>query len=295
MIKHTPYANRSGPFEIGLTPLDLEHWIEVDDKFSFYLAEKKRLIGEMPQCVFAADRSSEVAQDEVAELLIGHLLEYFPNTYSRIGNHIEIKGVEEAVDLDDFSMPPLLNAAMLVQEDLVIMRREADGWRFVAGSVCFPSSWILHEKIGRLMHEVHTPVPQYSKGTRNAGMIERIFDNLHVDVPVERFNWSIYNSDGLYQRGHHNEHAIDKAGKENTYYLRVEHQTLRKLPKTQDILFTIRIHVDPINMLAKRKDKGEIASKFIATIEAMTDEQVRYKGIVESRDLLIERLRELAT
>jgi len=29
-------------------------------------------------------------------------------------------------------------------------------------------------------------------------MIERIFDNLQIGMPVERFNWSVYSDDALY-------------------------------------------------------------------------------------------------
>jgi len=127
MLKHTPYANEAEPFDIGLTPLDLVNWIEVDNRLPAYLNEKHRLMGEIPQQVFAADRTSESSQEVILKLVIEHLLIYFPDIYTHDGNIIRIKGVEHQVDLDDFTVPPLINAAMLVQEDLVIMRREADG------------------------------------------------------------------------------------------------------------------------------------------------------------------------
>jgi hypothetical protein len=44
---------------------------------------------------------------------------------------------------------PLKAAALLVQEDLILMRKGEDGWRLAAGSLCFPSSWTLTEKFGR--------------------------------------------------------------------------------------------------------------------------------------------------
>jgi len=160
--------------------------------------------------------------------------------------------------------------------------------------VCFPSSWILREKIGKLMHEVHGPVPDYSKDSRNAGMVERIFDNLQVMLPVERFNWSVYNNDKLYQGGHSGDHTLDKADAGDDYFLRVEHQTLRKLPDTNDILFTIRIHMDPMDMLAKRDDRRDIVGKFVKTIEAMSDEQTSYKGLAKRKRELIAKLKEIA-
>lgn len=289
--KHTPYDNASNSFAIGLTPLDLANWIEVDEHLPRYLEEKRELVSRIPDRVWAGDRASENAQQEVLDLLMSHLMERFPDTYSQNGSRVSIAGCESSVDLDDISKPPLLQAAMLVQEDLVIMRKESDGWHLVAASVCFPSSWILREKVGKLMHDVHAPVPGFSQGSRNAMMIERIFDNLLVDQPVERFNWSVYNDDELYHDDRAGEHFPDReAVATDEYFLRVEHQTLRKLPKSDDILFTIRIHLDPIELLSRRTDKSQLIPKFIESIRVMSDDEADYKGFGEGRELLIKRL-----
>jgi len=295
MVKHTPYAEGASPFAIGLTPLDLANWIEVDDHLHQYLNEKQRLMHEMPGEVFAADYASEAAQEEVLSLVVEHLLSQFPDIYSLEGNVISIAGTDHKVNLDDFSVPPLLQAALLIQEDLALLRKEGHAWHLVAASVCFPSSWILREKIGKPMHGVHAPVPGYQEGTRNAGMLERIFDNMQVELPVERFNWSIYTNDGLFQGGKSNDHIIDEPGDADEYFIRVEHQTLRKLPKTDHILFTIRIHIDPVSMLEKRADASELTHNFIDTINGMKAEQVFYKGLEMGKHALIERLREIAS
>ncbi len=292
--KHTPYDGSVHPFGIGLKPLDLMNWIEVDEHLPRYLSEKHRLMQEIPDHVWAGDFSSERAQQEVLDQLVKHVLETFPDVYAQNGNVISIQGAGE-VDLDDVSRPPLLTAALLVQEDLVLLRKTPEGWRIVAASVCFPSSWVLREKIGKVMHDVHAPVPGYQKGTRNAGMIERIFDNLLVEQPVERFNWSVYNDDELYHCDRAGEHFPDHAQGEHDYFLRVEHQTLRKLPVSGDIVFSIRIHLDPIEALNNRKDKAQLTKDFIATIQSMNEDEQDYKGLDEGKERLIKRLREVSS
>lgn len=287
--KHTPFDGSADPFGIGLRPLDLENWIEVDHHLPRYLSEKHRLLNTIPDNVWAGDISSEAAQREAMNLLVNHLVERFPDTYSRSGDHIAINNVG-SVDLEDVSKPPLLIAALLVQEDLVLMRKTAEGWRLVAASVCFPSSWVLREKVGKVMHDIHAPVPEFGKGTRKAMMIERVFDNLLVDVPVERFNWSVYNDDELYHDDRSGEHFPDHGQDDPDFFLRVEHQTLRKLPESGDILFTIRIHIDPIEVLEKRDDARDLAGRFIDTVNAMSADQHRYKGLDEGREHLIARL-----
>ena len=49
-------------------------------------------------------------------------------------------------------------------------------------------------------------------------------------------------------------------------FIRVERQTLRKLPSSRDILFTIRIHLDPLAVLARHPDRATLASSFAGAI-----------------------------
>ncbi|TIU52784.1 MAG: DUF3445 domain-containing protein, partial [Mesorhizobium sp.] len=63
---------------------------------------------------------------------------------------------------------PLVQASLLVQEDLILMRRDESGWRLAAGSLCFPSSWSLLEKFGKPLQQIHAPVPGFGPGTRPA-------------------------------------------------------------------------------------------------------------------------------
>ena len=290
--KYTPFDETTYAPGIGVRPLHLTNWIEVDAHLTTYLAEKHRLIAEIPDLVWAGDFASEAAQQEVLRLLVPHLLSHFPETYKRNGNLISIEGAPD-VDLDDISVPPLQAASLLVQEDLVLMHKTPEGWRLVAASLCFPSSWILREKIGKVMHDIHEPVPDFQKGTRNALMIERIFDNMRVELPTERFNWSIYNNDALYHADRPGEHFPDQSKGEYDYFLRVEHQTLRKLPESGDILFGIRIHIDPLQVLASRPDRADLGREFINSIERMPADHAQYKGLEGHRQELINRILEV--
>ena len=58
---------------------------------------------------------------------------------------------------------PLELAGRLVQEDLCIIQDAADGPRFTAAVLCFPSRWRLHEKLGQPLAAVHGPVPLYAE------------------------------------------------------------------------------------------------------------------------------------
>ena len=279
---HTPFDGSSKPFTIGLKPLDLADWIEVDGQLRAYLDEKDRVSQRAPGQVFAAEPDSLDAQREVLDMLAVHLPARFPEIYLPTGMAIDIVPAFRRVDLLS-PLPPLLAAASLVQEDLVIMARGPDAWRLSAASLCFPSSWHLREKFGRPLHEVHAPVPDFGEGTRHAGLIERIFDNLRPEQPVVRWNWSIHDDDALFHPPLGRPYDFSRGA-----YLRLERQTLRKLPKTGAILFTIRIHLNPLDGLADHPP--ELAAMLAGQLIAMNPAQLAYKGLTAQRDQLLTRL-----
>ena len=278
---HTPYDGSSKPFQIGLRPLDPATWIEVDDKLEAYLTEKHRLYTEETRNVLVAEQGTEVAQQEVLEMVVEHLATHFS---------------EMPCEPDETVVGPLARAALLVQEDLVLMRHSPNGWRLVAASLCFPSAWNLHEKFGRPMHEIHQPVPGFGEGTRNAGLIDRMFDNLRVEQPVVRWNWSMYGDARLYHPASDNKmkNRFGDGPITGKVIMRLERQTLRKLPKSGDILFTIRIHNNPLEVLETHKDGPALARSIASQISNLTDAEIDYKGLAGERERLLKRLNEIA-
>src|SRR4051812_17404924 len=153
---HTPYDGSSKLFTIGLKPLDPADWIEVDGHLLPYLAEKRRLYAEIPERVFVEEDGTRDAQREVLDLLGAYLPERFPHTHRRGAAGIEVVGAANHPGLPSgLAGAPLVAASLLVQEDLILMRRDDSGWRLAAGSLCFPSSWSLTEKFGKPLQQIH--------------------------------------------------------------------------------------------------------------------------------------------
>ncbi|TIT33056.1 MAG: DUF3445 domain-containing protein [Mesorhizobium sp.] len=300
---HTPYDGSSKLFTIGLKPLDPANWIEVDGHLLPYLAEKRRLYAEIPERVFVEEDGTRAAQQEVLELLGAYLPEGFPGTHRRGDAGVAVAGATGRPTIpSNLAAAPLVAASLLVQEDLILMRRDDSGWRLAAGSLCFPSSWALTEKFGKPLQQIHEPVPGFGPGTRPADLINRMFDGLQGQA-VERYNWSIQSGDALYHPLS-NVERIDRATSRPTRFpdgdvkahafIRVERQTLRKLPASRDILFTIRIHLDPLAVLARHPDRATLAASFAAQLEALDIAQLDYKGLTSDRDRLIAVLNHMA-
>lgn len=272
---HTPYAGPTRPFTIGLSALDPGRWIEPDDDLARYLGEKRSLAASRLTDVFRATEDSLPAQDECLSALVAHLKACHPQL------------LDEAIPTDP-DLPPLLRAGLLVQDDLVIMMRRETGWHIAAAHLSFPSSWSLAEKFDRPMEQVHEHVPGFEGGTRNAAMINRIFDNLAPGHPAERFNWSINWQEKLF----HPETGRNDAAEPDAAVIRVERQTLSKLPETGAIVFTIRIYLDPVTLFERHPEGRHLALALAEQLEGLTEPQLHYKGLDRQRSRLVARLRQ---
>ncbi|WP_237151671.1 heme-dependent oxidative N-demethylase family protein [Oryzibacter oryziterrae] len=291
---HTPYDGSRKPFSIGLSPLDLGDWIEPDAAFADDLALKAKLFAEKPGDVFGAEAGTEATQAEVLELLSAHLPARFPELYQATADGVRVVGAPAAGA--SAGEPHLMRAARLVQEDLALMRRTDEGWRLVAAALCFPSSWSIHEKFGRTLDGIHENVPGYAGSM--AQRMARIFDSLKVEMPVWRLNWSIYPD----RERHHPETkqlprnwfradgSIDPA----RIFVRVERQTLRRLPVSGDILFTIKILADPLAAFREHPEGKRLAAGLRDQILALDADQLAYKALTAHRDAIVRLLDELA-
>lgn len=296
----TPYDGSSRPFTIGLKPIDSCEWIAPGSDLLEMLAEKDRLNREIPDLVFVEEPDTRQAQAELAALLADHLVAAQPEIYRRKGDVLTVAGVRR-VDLVSPSRAPLLAAADLVADDLVLMRRNESGWRLAAASLCFPSSWTLSEKFGRPLQQIHNPVPGFGEGTRTADVIQRIFDNLQPGQPVIRWNWSLQSDRTLYKplsSIERDERAVARAPRfadgAASAFIRVERQTLRKLPVSGDIVFTIRINLDPMLALEAHPDGPRLAGGLAAQLSGLDPAQIDYKGFNADRDRLVEDLLRIA-
>ncbi|WP_297110410.1 DUF3445 domain-containing protein [uncultured Devosia sp.] len=295
MTLPTPYDGSSPLFRIGTKPLDPANWLQPDAAMASQLAEKARLIARRPGDVFAELPESRPAQAELLAELIKHLPNHFPELWRHSSAGMRVVPIGETVPLDGVGSP-LLTASRLVQDDLLILQRAPEGWRLTAGSLSFPSSWVLGEKLGKVLTEIHAPVPGFGPGTRQAEVMARMFDAMRPETPMIRWNFSLYGDDRLFHPdiSGPEERRFGEGERADPVFLRVERQTLRKLPETGAIAFTIRMSIDPLERLEAHGDGARIAASLIEQITALTPEQLDYKGLTRERERVVERLREIA-
>ena len=249
---------------MGLRPLDLAQWLEVDEHRDEELALKSDLLANTPEVVVATRREGEEASTELYHEVLAWLDAYAPSLVEPVP-----RGDEH----------PIVAAARLVQEDLCVMVRD-EVWRLQAACVCFPSRWSLATKIGRSLDEIHAPIPGYDQVL--AGPTNGVFDRLRPDRGFWRLNWTVIDSPALHQPDAPRELPPDDI---DQWFFRVERQTIRRLPLTQAVVFTIHNYVSPVAAL---RQQPEFLEHLLLGIEGAPPAMQEYKGWLG----VAQRLRE---
>jgi hypothetical protein len=266
------------PFStMGTRSLDLDHWLVVDADRDVDLAYKAELLRTVRSTVFAADDSDADSRPPSAEVL------------TLIRDWLGANGITAAPPSGDEH--PLIEAARLVQEDLAVLQRIDGAWVLTAGVVCFPSHWSIGDKVGLPLEGVHAPVAHYDSELRDK--VDRFHERLVVDRPVWRRNWFVNPTSELHlpAYGHqmHIASTIETDG--SPMWIRSEYQTLRRLPQTEAILFTIRVQRAPLGVLRGRPD---LAARMLTTVQSWDREKRMYTSTGGALDALIDWLSDVA-
>ncbi|MEN9693061.1 MAG: hypothetical protein RLZZ330_705 [Actinomycetota bacterium] len=262
-----PVDPRGNRLTVGLRTLDLATWFEFDENFDAEIAVKFEL-DKSGADVFALTPEGEDGVAEFLELAEENLQQFHPTRFT------------ESNSLIDFSKT--------VQEDICIMSNIDGKWVLTAAVLYAPSRWRLFDKIGKDLEGIHGPVPGYQPQIGKA--VEVTFDKLTTDRSVWRANWTLLDDDTRFQPAPptpENQLKISGANLDEQIFFRVERQTLRKMPRTGDIVFTIRTYVTPLGELLKQIDSP---SAMLEAIRTMESEHVEYKGWKTLKPALIAHL-----
>ena len=131
----------------------------------------------------------------------------------------------------------------------------------------------LAEKMGKPLGAIHDSVPHYDE--RLAGPVERFFNKMTVGPISARMNWSLQIGTDLFTPHRAQRQAAASDLDNHQLCLRVENQTLRKLPRTGFVLFTIRTHIEPVS---RWKHTPNAIDDLATMLNDMSSESQSYKG-----------------
>lgn len=259
---YLPVPADAARLRVAARPLGLDQWVsELDDDLLPTIEMKRALIEERRDEVVACLSGAEEACEEVA------------------------RGVMRSVGVvptDASGVDALVEAALCVADDLCILIPDADGKpRLVAAVLCAPNRWRLAEKLGGTMASIHVPVARYDKDLDSP--VNAVLTRLNVEKPMWRTNWGISNHASLFQPDIPPiTPEIDIA----EMWFRTEWQTLRRLPETGAILFTIRTYVEKLSDFVTRD--YELVHGIGDIINKIPENVAQYKSIAPYRERLFE-------
>ncbi|EPQ59518.1 hypothetical protein GLOTRDRAFT_136372 [Gloeophyllum trabeum ATCC 11539] len=241
---------------------------------------------------------------------------------------ITIVPVGATYDLDSED-PMKVSGLLIQDDLALMVEGSDGRYYFQAGAIMLPGFWRMQDKIGMPLEEIHLSgnVPQYKEKLHTS--MARFFKRMPVDKPVIRNNyflqvakppedgeevidpqelaWSnstngdedafTHGTPGVEQRKERVPVVLkeDVATEAPDYVLprnmrlRTERQTLRRLPRSGAIAFTIRTYLFSVEDLAKEKG---VPGRMASAIRSWPEDVAKYKGRRLYQDILLPYLDE---
>ena len=212
-----PKARGGGQLKMGLVKLGEQEWLQPDPD----LAARTAGFDDFPQGI-QLTQGADAPGRELATML----------------------GVHGA----------LPEAALTQHEDMCLLTRAPDEehYRLIGAAVAWPSDWTPADKMGLPLRALHTPIAGYEE--QLASGVDRFMTTLKPGVIYGRCNWFIAPTGAMRWAAGANARDdfahVTSANAGETLFVRSERQTLRRLPETGAILFTIGIYVEPLGKLS---------------------------------------------
>jgi len=179
-----------------------------------------------------------------------------------------------------------------VQGDWVLMDQRHDNLYMDGGMVTTQADWSLDFDLGMDFSEWHGPVPL----AHELGVFERALKyllHLRVGAPVRRLNWTMTihprldTSPERYAEWGKDRASVTRDNAGELVHLRVELQTLFRLPRSNAIGFGVRCYLISLRELAT---VPKWAARLHRVLSTLPEELVDYKGITRYRKAAIDWL-----
>ena len=265
-----PWQKLGFQLKLGLRPRQESCWLPRENLFGNdterdeQIRQKQHLFAHNHADIFAAFPSASTASAEILQMVCNHITSH---------HHAPLPDI-------DHTQHPLEAAARLVPEDLLLLapRRQNNSddpsWHLEAAALAFPAHWVLAEKMGQPMQMIHQPVPHYDE--RLTRPVDRFFTAMKIGPISSRMNWSLQIGRSLFTPRRVSRKAAANNDDFHQLFLRVENQTLRKLPVTGYIAFTIRTHMLPMTLWQDDRDALQSMADMMQNMSPATK---LYKGV----------------
>ena len=288
---------------MGLRSMQWDDWIELDNHYLKFHEDKRRRIEERGHKCCKTDLDPKIWDGavELLEELSAYLSERYPSMFRKTDVGVDNIVTNESFNVEDLTMngnkeDPMQLSARLIQDDLAIMYEKEDGqYYLLAGAILLPGFWRLEDKWGMPLSQIHTSgdVPHF-KEKLEKGMMN-FFRRVQPEGPVLRNNYFFQVDDDLAWSASIGPEDSDGVGwftaEKNRaikhHYFRSERQSLRRLPRSGGVVFTIRTYFHPITEIV---EEPYVPGRLASAVRSFTDPVAQYKGKEKYGEVLLEYL-----
>ncbi|KAI0394882.1 hypothetical protein F5Y17DRAFT_232049 [Xylariaceae sp. FL0594] len=292
----------------ALTKLDPDWWLELESSYRERIAQRKALYQKHGPLISQHAPGSELACKELMETALQFLCARYPQYFSLTStSEDESNGGEKNIWFenrilgvrDDIrTKHPLMVLLDHVPEDFNLMLRDPDTGAYVlrAGIICSALGWSLGAKFGMKLHEIHGPVPDYKEKMQFS--MDRFFSKMPTSKPIQRASWDFSIGQLLFLKAGDDENDKEAHGKRRTQdpglarsdvHLRVDWQTLRRLPLSGAVVFNFKAVFTPLEDLC---DEPYVPSLVLKVLREGNERILEYKNTWHTEHVVIPALEE---
>ena len=302
-----PFAEDSYMYAVNLEPHvrggstpALDQIFDVDEHYIAECRERALVLDEDPgRCKVL--RHMMAAQWDTLELIMESLAADYPEDFSlaKSGTLLTWEnrplGLKQAFTFGDAStLPcePFEYITRQAQGDFTLQDQREENLFVDGGMVTTQADWSLEFDIGMSFHEWHGPVPL----AHQIGVFDRALKfllRLQYGRPVRRLNWTMTVNPRLdtspenYPLWGPDRTTVTPENVGKKLFLRVELQTLFRLPRSNAILFGIRCYLLSVGEITK---VPKWRKRLHRVLRDLPQELVDYKGLTRYRKVAVDYL-----
>ena len=294
------YSVNMEPHVPGRKGSVFEHEFDVDEHYVAEMIDRAKVLADDPLRCQSLPHMTLAGWD-LLELIMESKARDYPHWFGleKTGNRWRWINRPLGIDhsftfLDDSTLPfgPFEYITRQTQGDFTL-QDERDGTLWMdAGIATSQADWSVDFDVGMNFHEWHAPVPlAHEKGVFDRAL--KFLLKLQQGAPVRRFNWTMTVNPLLdtapetYPKWGPTKTSITPENMGRKQHLRVELQTLYRLPRSNAIAFDIRCYLGKFDEIVTQP---KWARRLHRVVRDLPDELATYKGFIRNRPAMVEWL-----
>ena len=273
---------------------------DVDEHYVAECRERALVLAQDPnRCIVLPHMMA--AQWDTLELIMENLAQDYPEDFELHRDGDRWRWINRPLDIDDqftFGDPhslayePFEYITRQAQGDFTLQDQRENNLFIDGGMVTTQADWSLEFNVGMTFHEWHGPVPI----AHDLGVFDRALQflmRLQYGQPVRRLNWTMTVNPRLdtspenYPIWGPDRTTITPDNVGRKLHLRVELQTLFRLPRSGGILFGVRAYLASLEELVRIPKWGRRLHRVLRDINP---ELETYKGLGRYRAIAVDYL-----